>query len=513
MAHQAFRTRRRSAPLASRTRAGYKECGADVNTVLVLLTRDLRTHDHPALAAAAATAERVVPAFVIDDRLLACGFARPNRLAFLLDSLADLDTSLARRGARLVIRRGDVAEESMRLARATGAGAIFTSADVSGYARARERRLGAACGKAGLEFRTFPGLTVAPPGTLRPSSGGDHFRVFTPYWNSWRRAALRPLAPTSARLSLPSGLTAGRLPRLEELTRGRPSPDLPPGGETAGRARLAAWLRGGLDRYEDTHDRLQADATSRLGPYLHLGCVSAREIVGPVQGRAGAEAFLRQLCWRDFCHQVTAAFPAIARKEYRPRGDRWRRDPRALEAWKAGRTGYPIVDAAMRQLAREGFMPNRARLIAASFLVKDLGVDWRLGAAHFLDLLVDGDAVHPGQRAPDALRVPSDQGGRQPVPDRRPDPFWRRLAVTGRGIHVAGALAPGVGPDAHHHALLDGLARVGVPEGSAERDLDQPGVDGGDLHGRQAHGALRRDGPGPPSCAPGSRRRRGPARG
>jgi deoxyribodipyrimidine photo-lyase len=365
-----------------------------MNTAIVLFTRDLRIHDHPALAEAAATARHVAPTFVIDDQLLASGFARPNRLAFLLGSLADLDGSLTRRGARLLIRRGDVVEEILRLARETGAGAIFASADVSAYARARERDLGAACGETGLDFRTLPGITVAPAGTLRPSSGGDHFRVFTPYWNRWRRAALRSLAPTPARLALPPGLVPGRLPRLEEVTRDIPSPDLPPGGETAGRARLAAWIRGGITGYASGHDKLVPDATSRLGPYLHFGCISAREIVARLQGRAGAESFLRQLCWRDFYHQVTAAFPAIARNDYRPRGDRWRKDTRAFEAWKAGRTGYPIVDAAMRQLAREGFIANRARLIAASFLVKDLGVDWRLGAAHFLDLLVDGDIAN-----------------------------------------------------------------------------------------------------------------------
>jgi deoxyribodipyrimidine photo-lyase len=365
-----------------------------VNTAIVLFTRDLRIHDHPALAAAAATAKHVAPAFVIDDQLLASGFARPNRLAFLLGSLADLDRSLARRGARLVVRRGHVVEEAMRLARDTHASAIVASADVSAYASARERDLGVACGAAGLDFRTFPGITVAPAGTLRPSSGGEHFRVFTPYWNRWRRAALRTPAPTPARLALPPGLVPGRLPRLDELTRDNPSPDLPPGGENAGRARLTAWIRRGLEGYARSHDKLVADATSRLGPYLHFGCVSAGEIVARLQGRAGAEAFLRQLCWRDFYHQVAAAFPAIAREDYRSRGDRWRHDRRAFEAWKAGRTGYPLVDAAMRQLAREGFIPNRARLIAASFLVKDLGVDWRLGAAHFLDLLVDGDIAN-----------------------------------------------------------------------------------------------------------------------
>ena len=365
-----------------------------MDSVLVLFTRDLRIHDHPALAKAASIEKYVVPAFVIDDRLLANGFARPNRLAFLLDSLADLDQSLTRRGARLIVRRGDVVEEAIRLARSTGAKAIFASTDVSAYAQRRENRLGAACHAAGLDLQMFPGTAVASPGSLRPSSGGDHFRVFTPYWHRWRLAALRPLASAPARLTLPPGLARGRIPRLAELARRRPSPDLPRGGESTGRALLARWMRGGVSRYASHHDNLADDSTSRLSPYVHFGCISVREIVERLRGRAGAEAFMRQLCWRDFYHQVTSAFPAIAREDYRPRGDRWHVNRQGLEAWKAGRTGYPIVDAAMRQLAREGFIHNRARLISASFLVKDLGVDWRSGAAHFLDFLVDGDIAN-----------------------------------------------------------------------------------------------------------------------
>jgi deoxyribodipyrimidine photo-lyase len=181
------------------------------------------------------------------------------------------------------------------------------------------------------------------------------------------------------------------VPKLADLTREKPSPDLPAGGETAARRRLAAWARGGLARYEERADDLAADATSRLSPYLRFGCLSPLE----VESRAsGAEAFVRQLCWRDFFQQVTAARPDWARRDYRPRSVGWREDDEALQAWKDGRTGYPVVDAGMRQLAREGWMHNRARLIAGSFLTKDLRVDWRKGAAHFWDLLVDGEIAN-----------------------------------------------------------------------------------------------------------------------
>jgi deoxyribodipyrimidine photo-lyase len=148
-----------------------------------------------------------------------------------------------------------------------------------------------------------------------------------------------------------------------------------------------------VSRYDEVRDELAADATSRLSPYLHFGCVSPLQVERRVTRRRGAAAFVRQLCWRDFFAQLLAARPAAAWHDYRPRGHRWHRDTAALAAWQDGRTGYPVVDAAMRQLAREGFVHNRARMIVASFLTKDLYVDWREGARHFLGLLVDGDVA------------------------------------------------------------------------------------------------------------------------
>ncbi|MGQ4444954.1 FAD-binding domain-containing protein, partial [Streptomyces violaceoruber] len=155
----------------------------------------------------------------------------------------------------------------------------------------------------------------------------------------------------------------------------------------------------GLSRYEDRHDDLADDATSRLSPYLHFGALSPLELVhrARAHGGPGAEAFVRQVCWRDFHHQVLAARPEASVKDYRTRHDRWRGEEDAAEdiaAWRDGRTGYPVVDAAMRQLRHQGWMHNRARLLVASFLTKTLYVDWRIGARHFLDLLVDGDVVN-----------------------------------------------------------------------------------------------------------------------
>ena len=295
------------------------------STIVVLFTRDLRVHDHPALAEAAKLAERVVPLFVLDASLLASDFVSPNRVTFLVQALTDLDASLRALGGALVIRRGDAVREAAALARTVGARAVFASADVSAYAHERERRLREACAEAGIELRLFPGVTIVGPGELRPI-GGDHFRVFTPYWNRWRMLSLRSTAPRPRHIALPRGLARGSLgglPVLRELVAGEPSPDLVAGGESCGRARLDAWLRRGLGRYPEHHDDLAGDGTSRLSPYLHFGCLSPVEVAWRTADRPGGEAFRRQLCWRDFHHQVTAAFPAIARKDYRPRGDRW----------------------------------------------------------------------------------------------------------------------------------------------------------------------------------------------
>jgi deoxyribodipyrimidine photo-lyase len=361
-----------------------------VRTALVLFTRDLRVHDQPALAAAAREAETVVPLFVLDDAILAG--APPNRLAFLRDALADLDRSLAERGSRLFLRRGDVVRETVRLAREADAQTVFLGADVSRYAQERERRLERALASERTGLRCFPGVTVVPPGDLTTTTG-SHYSVFTPYWRQWRAWPLRAVERAPRRLGPQPALPRGRLPALERLVRGAPSAELPAGGEAPARARLAAWTRSGLARYDERRDDVAADATSRLSPYLHLGCLSPLEVVERVRGRPGAEPFLRQLCWRDFHHQLLAARPELAREDMRDRGRRWVEDAEAFERWRRGETGYPLVDAGLRQLLREGWMHNRARLVAASFLTKDLGLDWRLGARHFSGLLVDGDVA------------------------------------------------------------------------------------------------------------------------
>ncbi|MFF1544906.1 cryptochrome/photolyase family protein [Streptomyces sp. NPDC058291] len=368
-----------------------------MNVSLVLFTADLRLHDHPPLRAALDGARQVVPLFVRDRAVDRAGFAAPNRLAFLADCLRDLDTGLRERGGRLVVRSGELVEQVCRVAAEAEADEVHLAADVSAHARRREERLRRALESEGVRLHVHDEVTTAVgPGTLAPASS-DHFAVFTPYFGHWSRARLREPLGAPGTVRVPDGVGSEELPDRKGLP--GLSPGLATGGEREGRRRFASFLASDVGAYEDGHDDLAGDATSRLSPHLHFGTLSAAELVHRTRqvGGPGAEAFVRQLAWRDFHRQVLAARPEAASADYRPKHDRWRSERTAradVEAWREGRTGYPLVDAAMRQLRHEGWMHNRGRLLTASFLAKTLYVDWRIGARHFLDLLVDGDVAN-----------------------------------------------------------------------------------------------------------------------
>ncbi|MFB9451023.1 deoxyribodipyrimidine photo-lyase [Dactylosporangium vinaceum] len=350
-----------------------------MKTCVVLFTRDLRVHDNPAFASSVGAFDVVLPLFVHDPALP----AGDNRRAFLRGALDDLRSSLRARGGDLAELHGDPVTEAIRAAKTVGASAIAMAADVSAYARSRETRLAAACESERLAFKTFPGVTVVPPSAVRPGGGGSHYKVFTPYYRSWEAFTFRDVVGAPKKVSLPADAPKSWF-----------STAIGDAGETAARKRLSSWLAD-IAAYGDIHDDLAADRTSRLSPYLHFGCLSPREVVDRAQGQEGAEPFIRQLCWRDFYHQVLAAFPALKSKPYRANAeDEWRDEKDALQAWQEGHTGMPIVDAGMRQLRAEGWMHNRARLITASYLTKHLYVDWRAGGDHFFDLLLDGDVAN-----------------------------------------------------------------------------------------------------------------------
>ncbi len=352
-----------------------------MRVAIVLFTRDLRVYDNPTLSRAVEEAEAVLPIFVLDEGIGRTRYGgAENRRSFLLEALADLDASLRSLGGALDVRAGDVVAETVRAAREVGATTVFASADVSPYAVARERRL-----RAEVDLRLVDSNFVVPAGEVTPT-GNDHYQVFSPYYRTWSQVlpGTPEAAPTTIRL--PGGVEPRPVPVAAS--------DAPiRGGERAGVERAETWLRFHLEGYgTGGHDAIAADATSRLSPYLHFGCVSARALAVRAQERGGG-TFVRQLCWRDFYAQILFARPRTQVDDMRPRGDRWVDDHEALTAWKEGMTGYPLVDAGMRQLRKEGWMHNRARMVAASFLVKDLGIDWREGARHFFDLLLDGDVA------------------------------------------------------------------------------------------------------------------------
>lgn len=358
-----------------------------MSVAVVLFTRDLRVHDQAALASAIEQYDAALPLFVFDDTLLRSA-GTPNRVTFLLQALAELKRALRQRGGDLAVRRGDIGEETVRTARAVGATTVFVGDATSAYGQERLRRL-----RVTLDVRVVNTVTAIAPGELVPD-GRHHYRVFTPYWRRWQEEPLPDVRSAPARIVVPQDVDPGRLPAARELTSGATSPDLLVGGERAARRRLERWLADGLHCY-DERDDLASDRTSHLSADLHFGCLSAVEAITRAR-RAGTAAreFVRQLCWRDFYAQLLAANPHTATEDLHPRRREWTVDDDALERWRTGHTGYPIVDAGMRQLHAEGWMHGRARLVVAAFLTKTLGLDWRHGARAFADLLVDADVAN-----------------------------------------------------------------------------------------------------------------------
>ena len=353
--------------------------------------RDLRVHDHPALAAAVADADVVIPVFVLDEILLARHADAANRRWFLRESLVALRDELGGRGGALRVLRGRPADVLPRFARETGAGAVFVTRDASPYGRSRDRAVASGLAACGLELHPKRGQYVHEPDAVAKADGTP-FRVFTPYHRAWAALERRAPLPAPARIPGPSGARPDDVPDL-----GPPTADaslIPAPGEPAARERLRRWVDGGLERYHGTRNRLDLEGTSRLSQDLRFGLLSANEVVAATDRPGeGPQAFVRELAWRDFYAHVLWHHPAALETPFQAafREMPWRDDPEAFAAWCEGRTGYPIVDAAMRQLRASGFLPNRARMIVASFLAKDLLLDPRLGEAEFMRHLTDGD--------------------------------------------------------------------------------------------------------------------------
>ncbi len=368
--------------------------------VLVWFRLDLRMEEHPALRAAAAGGRPVIPVFVWSPDEEGSWAPGQASLWWLRRSLEALDRSLRLRGGRLVIRRGPAATALTGLAGETGARALFFHRRVEPALARQERSVEQVCGAAGIEVRGFNGSLLLDPGEVRTAEGRP-YQVFTPFWNAClaRLKSVRPVPapePLAFPTHLPRSAAIGELvpaasppwsEKLEALWRP---------GEAGAVAALERFAGGALEGYAAGRDRPAEPGTSRLSPHLHFGEVGPRQAWAEAEGRPGAEAWQRQLAWREFAHHLLAHFPSTSDEPLRAAFSRfpWSGDARALEAWKRGRTGYPLVDAGMRELWATGWMHNRVRMVAASFLTKHLLVPWQEGERWFWDTLVDADLAN-----------------------------------------------------------------------------------------------------------------------
>lgn len=368
-----------------------------MTTAIWWIRRDLRLADNPALTAALAEADQVIPLFILDPQLLQAPTASAKRQAFLFDGLRALDADLRQRGSRLVWRAGRPTDVLSSLFDATGARLIVAQADISPYARRRDAEVARQ-----RPLHLTPGVTVFPSDAVRKADGAP-YTVFTPFSRAWK--ALPPnlaLLPAPATIPTAPDLESEPIPTMPALPASVPFI----AGEAEAQRRLqqfAGDLLAPIERYHELRDRTDLDSTSRLSPYLRFGMLSARQAARAAYqllnapaaetGRRGAEVWLNELIWREFYASILYHFPNVLREAFQPplRAIPWSNDEAAFQAWCEGRTGYPIVDAAMRQLVQTGWMHNRARMIVASFLVKDLLIDWRWGERFFMQHLVDGD--------------------------------------------------------------------------------------------------------------------------
>lgn len=344
--------------------------------------RDLRLADHPALTAAAADGE-VVGLFVIDPVLWER--SGPVRRAWVAASLRSLATSM---DGALVLRVGDPAEVLPDVVRTVGATTVHVTGEVTPYGRARDARVAAAIAEVGAVGQPSGTPYAVDPGTVRTQQGTP-FQVFTPFARAWREHGWDdPLpAPTVEWRRMRNDAEATRLvdEAVRDLTDALPEP-----GEAAAWTRWKHFTADLIDDYDEARDHPAVDGTSRLSPYLKVGAVHPRQLLA---GLDPAGRYATEIGWRDFYADVLFHQPASAWSDLRPLQIPYDEDAGSFEAWQQGRTGFPIVDAGMRQLATEGWMHNRVRMITASFLTKDLHAWWPAGARYFLDQLIDGDVA------------------------------------------------------------------------------------------------------------------------
>lgn len=364
--------------------------------------RDLRLTDNTALHHAVQSAEQVLPVYVISAWKNTHRWTGPARQQFLCGCLESLERNVKAAGGHLIFRRGDAAHELEKLIKETKADAVFTNRDPDPHGIAVEADLAKRCRKLGVTFETFKDVVLHERAEVMTNSGGP-YRVFTPYNKSWQ-AALKPqVLPAVKRLHSPDGVKSLDCPTPDTWRLPPCTVNIPEPGERAARLRMKHALASILPRYSETRDQPHGHTTSRLSADLRHGTISIRELyhrtaqlmeeTRSASVRKSLQTYLNELAWREFYMQILWHFPEVLQHEFDPRyrSLSWSYDEDKLQRWKDGLTGFPIVDAGMRELKATGFMHNRVRMITAMFLTKDLHLDWRLGEEYFMQMLVDGE--------------------------------------------------------------------------------------------------------------------------
>ena len=352
------------------------------------IRRDLRLRDNPALEEAS-RGKRVLPLFILDPILLS--HPAEKRKSFLFEGLRSLADAIAARGGQLLVREGNPVEVLQTTMAESGAASIYAEEDFTPYARRRDGLVAAR-----LPLRLIHGLTVQPPlAVTKPD--GTPYTVFTPFSKAWKALPL----PAPRQINSGTAFISQRFHSLPIPFEREPVTF--PAGEAEAERRLTQFLERRVYSYQEDRNRMDLEGTSTLSPYLRFGMLSARvaahhaleamALAPDGAARRSAETWLNELIWREFYHAILYHFPHVAREAFNPamRSIAWRVAPRELQAWQEGLTGYPVVDAAMRQLREIGWMHNRARMIVASFLSKDLLINWQEGERWFMRHLVDGD--------------------------------------------------------------------------------------------------------------------------
>lgn len=375
--------------------------------VLVWFRRDLRLADHPALNAAVKTGAPVVPVYILDDETPGKWRLGGASRWWLANSLRALGRDLEKRGSRLILRRGEAGRVLLQLAEEIKAQGVYFTRGYEPYMPGFEKRLAQALGERGIACQRYAGHLLNEPEALRNKTG-EPFKVFTPYY----KASLT-LEPPEAALPVPETIPApASWPESDKLESWQLEPTKPDWaggmreawkpGEAGAQDKLRVFINEAVKGYGAGRNTIGADSTSRLSPYLAFGelsprqCWHAIEAAADESGRGGAEAYIRELYWREFSYNLLYHWPELPEKAFRPAFEHfpWKADAQALKAWQKGRTGYPIVDAGIRQLWITGWMHNRVRMIAASLLVKHLLIPWQKGTEWFWDTLVDADLAN-----------------------------------------------------------------------------------------------------------------------